>query len=412
MRKWVFILLHFFLFVYAGADTLYVSERSHLKSIKQAISSAKINDVIIIEKGIYNEGVININKSLHLIGKEQPVIHGENKHQLLTITADNVIVEGIHFKDVGISHINDLSAIQIVKSKNCIIRNNLLTNAFFGILVQYSAHCIIENNIIKGTARNEMNTANAIHLWYCKHVKISNNKAMGHRDGIYLEFVDSSIIKDNYIHKNIRYGLHFMFSNDNVYHNNTFKSNNAGVAVMFSKSIEMNLNTFIENRGTASYGLLLKDITDSEIQNNIFDNNTTGLYAEGSNRNFIHNNDFKNNGWAIRMLGSSYDNVIENNNFIQNNFDVSTNSKLNNNTFQYNYWSKYSGYDLDKNGLGDVPYRPVSLFSYIVGKSPDALILLRSNFIRLLNYVEIIAPVLTPDNLIDNYPLMKQVNYD
>jgi len=69
-----------------------------------------------------------------------------------------------------------------------------------------------------------------------------------------------------------------------------------------------------------------------------------------------------------------------------NSFDVSYNTKLNDNRFLGNYWSSYTGYDLDRDGIGDVPYRPVKLFSYIVGRTPETIILLRSLFIDILNF--------------------------
>ena len=95
---------------------------------------------------------------------------------------------------------------------------------------------------------------------------------------------------------------------------------------------------------------------------------------------------------------------------MHNSFDLSYNSRLNDNKFEANYWSEYTGYDLDKNGIGDVPHRPVKLFSYIVNKTPETLILLRSLFVDIINFSEKVSPVFTPDNLIDSKPLLRPVN--
>ena len=59
---------------------------------------------------------------------------------------------------------------------------------------------------------------------------------------------------------------------------------------------------------------------------------------------------------------------------------------MNDNKFDGNYWSSYSGYDLDKDQIGDVPYRPVKLFSYVVNRTPETIILLRSLFVDLINF--------------------------
>ena len=61
---------------------------------------------------------------------------------------------------------------------------------------------------------------------------------------------------------------------------------------MFSKKIKMYNNVFKENWGTASYGLLLKEINDAEIIGNTFEENTIGINIEGSNRILYKNNNF------------------------------------------------------------------------------------------------------------------------
>ena len=91
-----------------------------------------------------------------------------------------------------------------------------------------------------------------------------------------------------------------------------------------------------------------------------------------------------------------------------NSFDVSYHSKINDNVFQDNYWSGYTGYDLDKDGIGDVPYRPVKLFSYIVNKTPETIILMRSLFMDIIDFSEKVSPAFTPDNLLDMTPHLRR----
>ena len=140
---------------------------------------------------------------------------------------------------------------------------------------------------------------------------VENNKISGMRDGIYLEFASDSRIINNKSENNIRYGLHFMFSNNDEYHYNTFNHNGAGVAVMFSKFINMTHNKFYNNWGPSSYGILLKEIYDAKIIENIFQENTTGIYLEGSTRVTYERNNFIKNGWAVKVVGSSYSNVFK-----------------------------------------------------------------------------------------------------
>jgi nitrous oxidase accessory protein len=239
---------------------------------------------------------------------------------------------------------------------------------------------------------------------------ILNNQIEGHRDGIYFEFVTNSVIQNNQSIQNIRYGLHFMFSNNDIYVNNVFKENGAGVAVMFSNKVSMYHNHFDHNWGPSAYGLLLKEISDSHIIQNQFNQNSTAIHMEGTNRIEIKYNNFKSNGWAIRVQASCSDNSFHHNNFSGNTFDVATNGVTMLNHFDHNYWDKYEGYDLGKDGLGDVPYHPISMYSMVIEQNPTALMLLRSFMVYLLDRAEKAIPSLTPENLLDEHPLMKPLS--
>lgn len=171
----------------------------------------------------------------------------------------------------------------------------------------------------------------------------------------------------------------------------------------------MHHNIFSDNWGSSSYGILLKDISDSRIENNIFRENTVAIYMEGTSRILTKQNEFSSNGWALKMLANCNDNITEENNFTGNTFDVSTNGSLSLNIFQHNYWDKYEGYDINKDGIGDIPYHPVSMYSMIIEQNPYALMLLRSFTVQLLDKAEKAIPSLTPENLVDKSPLMKSL---
>lgn len=379
------------------------------QTIQKMIDAAQKHDTIMVKEGVYKEHDIIITKPITIIGKKNVVIDAEAKGYVFKVLADSVTIKNISAKNVGKSYTKDFAAIYISRSNHIIIENVTLTNVFFGLLIEKSKNIRVRNNYISSKATTEAGTGNGIHLWHCSNAEIEQNELHSLRDGIYFEFVKNSVVKNNHSHHNLRYGLHFMFSNNNEYLQNTFNNNGAGVAVMFSKYIKMTRNKFLKNWGTASYGLLLKEIYDAEITHNEFSENTIAINLEGATRINYVNNTFSNNGWALKVAGACYKNVFKKNNFLNNSFDVSYNSKLNDNSFKGNYWSSYTGYDLDKNGIGDVPYRPVKLFSYIVNKTPEAIILLRSLFVDIINFSEKVTPVFTPKNLVDDAPLMQKV---
>ncbi|WP_405332923.1 nitrous oxide reductase family maturation protein NosD [Psychroserpens sp.] len=410
--KSVFTFLFVIFMAYFGyASQFEVCTTCPVSKLQQAVDLAKNFDTIIVKKGTYKEHDILVNKPLTIIGRDYPIIDGESKGEIITIISDNVTVDGLFIINVGTSYTEDYAAVRVRKSKNFVIQNLVLEKLFFGIYIEKSNYGKVYHNKIIGDAIEEYNSGNGIQLWYSNHIEIEHNYVEHVRDGIYLEFSDDCLIKNNVSALNIRYGLHFMFSNDDTYQDNTFENNGAGVAVMFSKKIKMYNNTFKENWGTASYGMLLKEINDSEIIGNTFEENTIGINIEGSNRIIYKNNNFKNNGWAVKVKGACYTNTFIENNFLYNSFDIAYNSKINDNEFDRNYWSSYTGYDLDKNGVGDVPYRPVKLFSYIVNRTPETIILLRSMFIDIIDFSEKVSPVFTPDNLLDRNPLTKKIEW-
>lgn len=390
-----------------NAGVYEVCEGCPLSNIQEAINNAQEGDTVIVNGGVYREGNLIIQKRITFMGINGPVLDGEGKGEIVTILADHVVMRGFTVKNVGTSYIKDQAGIRIKNADHCTISGNKLYNTFFGIYLEKADDIIIEKNTIIGEAVQEMSSGNAIHLWSCKNAMIRNNVTRKHRDGIYLEFVDNSHVINNHSEGNLRYGLHFMFSNDDEYSGNIFRNNGAGVAVMFSRRISMFENRFEHNWGQASYGLLLKEILDAEIDHNVFKENTIGIYVEGSNRINYTYNELIGNGWAVKISGGCLDNVMEHNNFIGNSFDLSLNSAVNNNLIDGNYWSDYSGYDLDRNGVGDVPYFPVKLFSYVVNKTPEAMVLLRSFFVDIINFSEKVSPVFAPAKLADNSPAMQ-----
>lgn len=404
----VALILSSFISLYAK-DELIVYPNQNLGSV---VENLKEGSTLIIKAGTYKVDNIKITKSISIIGENFPIIEGNNKDEVFTITANNVTITGLVIKNAGVSFLQENAAIKLNEVSNCRIENNILKNNFFGIYLSKSFNCVIKNNKIEAYNQHETNSGNGIHLWYSKAITIEGNEIIGHRDGIYFEFVRHSLVINNISRKNLRYGLHFMFSDSCTYVKNLFENNGAGVAVMYTRYVTMKENIFIHNWGAASFGVLLKDLNDCLIEKNFFFKNTNGLYFEGCNRITVKENNFIENGWALKLMANSMNNFFLDNNFIANTFDVLTNSRNSFNQFSRNYWNRYSGYDLDKDGFGDVPYHPVNMFSVLVEKQIASMILIHSLFIELLNIAENIIPSLTPINLIDNKPRMRKLNYD
>ena len=405
----VFLMLLFVNSLFGWSKTIEVGKNKPIKTIKEGLNLAQNGDTILVHSQTYQEGNIEITKSIYLKGINYPVIDGDKKFEVLSVKANNVTIDGFRVQHSGYATLDDPGGIKVYESQFVNIINNHLYDNFFGIYIQYSSHCLIKNNRIVAFGKEEQEIGNGIHCWKSDSLQIIGNNISGHRDGIYFEFVTSSVIWRNISHTNIRYGLHFMFSNNDAYITNYFKNNGAGVAVMFTKKIVMYNNTFEENWGDASYGILLKEISDCEMVGNKFKFNTSAVYMDGTSRMYIAKNWFYANGWGLKIQANCMDNVLMQNNFTDNTFDVSTNGTLVLNTFKNNYWDKYKGYDLNKDGVGDVSYHPLSLFALLVENNQPVMLLFQSFFVNLLEQTEKILPSLTPDTFIDNEPLMRPI---
>ncbi|HEU4993611.1 MAG TPA: nitrous oxide reductase family maturation protein NosD [Gemmatimonadaceae bacterium] len=387
-----------------------VSPNGPVRSLSAAVRLVRSGGRIMVHPGTYREHGIVVDKPVEIVGHDYPTIDAEGAGQILTVVADDVTIRGLRLTHVGTSYVDDRAAIKVSDATGCIIDDNRVDDAFFGIYLANVTRCRISGNVVRGVPRDETSSGNGIHLWTSRDVDIERNQVSGHRDGIYFEFVHDTRIDGNLSEGNLRYGLHFMYSDGCRYTANTFRRNGSGVAVMFTKRVEMLGNTFENNWGPASYGLLLKEIGDSRLENNTFAGNTTGLLADGANRLIATHNKFLDNGWAVKLDASTLEARFTANDFLGNTFNVATNSREHTSSFSGNYWDDYAGYDLDHDGVGDVPFHPVRLFSLVVQQHPPAIALLRGAFVSLLDAAERALPSLTPETLVDSRPLMRRTS--
>lgn len=410
MRKRFLIFCYIFFNLALLSKNIDVCQNCKYKSIKEALQSSSKGDLIFVKSGLYKEGKIVVDKEVSILG-DNSIVDGLKQEHVFDVRANNVRIENLIIRHSGVSDRQEFAGIYGEDIQGCRFLGNTLESNTYGIYLAHAKNCLVKSNTLYGNAQDEVLGGNGIHLWYSGFIKIFDNTIQNHRDGLYFEFSSDIEIKDNISSNCMRYGMHFMFSHRNEFINNQFIRNPTGVAVMYSKNIKIIGNKFQDSNGLSSYGILLKDITDSMFSRNLFYNNTIGIYSDNSLRNTFRKNTIQKNGWAVHLLGNSDGNVFQENNFIDNIFDVSTNSRRNPNKFKNNYWSKYQGFDLDKDGQGDVPYRPVQLYSYLIQFYPVLLVLLKSPSIEILELAEKAFPIITPVKLVDENPNIKKFRF-
>lgn len=389
------------------ARVIHVAPGTAVATVGAALERAGRGDTIVVHAGLYREAGLRVTRPMQIIGEGAPVIDGGGASVFL-VSADSVGIAGLTIRNVAPSFTEDRAAIRVEGARGCSIRDNIIRDSFFAIYTARAEDCVIAGNVIVGTGKTETANGNAIHLYRSRGMVILRNEVRGHRDGIYLEFGRHATIRGNSSVGNTRYGLHFMYSDSCAYEGNTFRGNRAGVAVMYSRNVAMTRNIFAGATGAAAYGLLLKEITDSRLEQNTFTANTVALSLEGGERVLARRNHFVRNGWAVRLRADADGGSFEGNEFNGNAFDVVTNSRQAPTRFAGNFWDRYDGYDLDHDGLGDVPFRPVRLFGLVVEQHPDAILLLNSLLVNLLDLSERVAPILTPELPVDSTPLIRR----
>lgn len=401
--------------VSANSITHYVSPGGELNSISEAVRKAQKGDSIIVDGGSYKENLI-IDKEIKLIGKNIPRIVGDGEGTVIDVTVPNITIQGFHISGTGESLNREHSAIVLENSANSIIKDNIFEEVLFGIYLKNSPDCSLIDNTITGKDLPLTERGDGIRLWYSSGTLIRGNQIMKSRD-LVMWWSGDTLIEDNIVEDG-RYGLHYMYSNNNIFKNNIFRRNLVGGFLMYSKNIRFENNIFIQNQGVASgYGVGFKDLDNVTAVHNRFIDNRVGIYMDNTPTSYDIWNTIENNKIAFNDIGASFMPSIERNKIIKNSFidnteqvEVRGGGTLKGNTWfidnQGNYWSDYKGYDSDNDGIGDFPYVAESLFEDMMDRNSVLRVFIHSPVAQALDIASKAFPVFKPaPKLTDEYPL-------
>ncbi|MGB3365642.1 MAG: nitrous oxide reductase family maturation protein NosD, partial [Thermodesulfobacteriota bacterium] len=302
--------------------------------------------------------------------------------------------------------------------QNAIIEDNRLSDVLFGIYLKNSSGTLISNNVIVGKDLPIPVRGDGIRLWYSSDTKILNNTITGARD-LVMWWSGDTLIKGNKVEKG-RYGLHYMYSDNNVFEDNIFIENYVGGFLMYSNNIKFNYNIFASNQGPATgYGIGFKDLDDITSTKNLFIDNRVGIYMDNSPHSVDSWNTLEDNVIAFNDIGISFMPSIERNMIVSNSFidnaeqiEIRGGGTLSGNNWyaerKGNYWSDYVGYDDNNDGIGEIPYKSESLFESLIDKYPNLRVFVFSPVAQAIELASDAFPVIKPEpKVTDNYPLMK-----
>lgn len=357
---------------------LVVCSDCELTSIQDAMAQAVDGNRIEVRGGVHPGGLV-IDKSIELIGVDNPVIDGEGTGTVIAVKAPDVTVDGFIVRNSGSSHDKEDSGIT-VDAPRATIANNTLEEVLFGIYLRQAPGSVVLQNSVSSKDLEPGMRGDGIRVWYSDDVVIDGNTVMNGRDMI-LWYSNNALVQNNRFDHN-RYGMHLMFSDHATLQNNSLDGNTIGLYVMYSRDVAIVGNSLSNNAGATGGGLGLKDVDGARIEGNRFVNNQTGIQIDNSPRepniqNYIIGNVIAFNDIGVAMQPAVHNNTFIDNAFIDNNEHVSllARGQLKNITWaedgRGNYWSDYAGYDADGDGVGDLPYVSQQLFESLLSDYPE-----------------------------------------
>ncbi len=378
------------------------------ESISATLQEVDPGDIVRLTGTEYHENLV-IEVPITLVGVGMPVIRGGYRGNVLHILAPGTTVQGVHITEASPRLTKDMACI-LVEADSVTLRDNVISESLHGIYVKGGNRTSISGNRIEGRLDLiEEDRGNGIHLWNSHGNRIVDNEIFNVRDGIYFSFANTTEIERNYVH-HVRYGLHYMYSNDNSFVDNVFESNVAGAALMYSEDILFSRNTFARCRGYRAYGILLQSMSRVVAASNLVLDNSRGIFFNNSDTNVFVDNDVVDNDLAIQLNGGCDANRFSGNNFLDNLsellLDVSDRETQWADENGGNHWSRYRGYDLDGDGIGDVPFGIQNVFQILESRVPEVRFYLLSPAAEVLRAAERALPILSLGDVEDPRPLM------
>ena len=378
----------------------------HASPLQALVDRAQPGDRVVVPAGTY-DGDLLIDRPITLSGVGRPTLRGSGTGSVVRVRAAGVIIEGFDIDGRGKGDLGrDTSGIHVAAPR-ATIRDCRIRQALFGIYLREADDAVVENNTvagIPGRAPGEMGSG--IHVWNSQRFRLVGNTIVGTRDGFYIQSSSHGLVRGNRA-SDLRYGLHYMFSDDNVFEDNVFANGAAGAALMYSHRLTFRRNQFVRNRGFASVGLLLKACDDVVAEDNLIADNARGIFLEGSYRNQFRRNIVAMSDMALVIYDSSGANIFEGNSFVGNLTPLSLSGKRTDTRFDGNYWSDHGDPDLDGDGVSDRPYRLSNVFDHLRGNLTAADLFSRSAAAVALGAAERAFPVLDPIPVIDAQPLAR-----
>jgi len=400
-----------------SGDVLVVSPNGPYRTIAAALAAAPEGATIEVRGGVY-PGPLVIDKRVTLVGvgDPPPVIDGGGRGTVVHIRAAGVRLRGFVVRNSGDDLEREETGV-LITAPDVLVEDNHLVDVLFGIELKNAPRSIVRRNLVRGKALPVARRGDGIKLWYSEGVLLEGNRVEAARD-VVLWFSPNTTLRGNTI-RDGRYGVHTMYLDSGRIEGNLLADNAVGAFLMYSRGLEFIGNTVTRSRGPSGYGFGLKDVDGVVARDNLIVNNHVGIYLDNSPVSLDAQGLFEGNLIAFNDVGITLLPMVQRNTFSGNTFwenveqvHIQGGGQLRGNLWAVagrgNFWSDYTGYDADGDGIGDLPYRAERLFEDLMARQPTLRIYLMSPAALALDLAARAFPVVKPaPKLVDPSPLMR-----
>lgn len=319
-------------------------------------------------------GNFEIRRRVSLRGTGQSVLDGQGSGTVLTIKADGVSVENLTLAHSGRSNTREDAGVK-ASGKRIRLEQLRTEDTLFGLELSECTHCLVRGVHVAGTS-GDLLRGDGIRLWEAHDSVVRDSLVENARDVVI--WYSRRVTLENVIVKKSRYGAHFMYAHDSFSKNCRLLENEVGIFVMYSNRVHAQGNVLAGARGAAGMGFGFKESETVHLENNWIVANTTGIYLDNTPRSpheevVFERNLLALNDVALRTHGSNRsirfaDNELSGNGAVG---EVDGGGDMLGLSFVGNYWSDYAGYDLNRDGVGDVAYEVKRLSGELTDSHPS-----------------------------------------
>lgn len=382
-------------------------------ALTRAVSEAAPGDVLLLSSGHYL-GPVTIRKPLTIDGKGAAVVDGNGEGSVITVEAPDVQLRGLEIVNSGSSHEGIDSGVKLTKTATrAQVTGNRILGNLYGVDIHGAKDSRVDNNVIVGRRDHRMNDrGNGIYVWNAPGARVEGNSIRYGRDGIFSNASRKNVFNNNTF-RDLRFAVHYMYTNDSEVVGNISLGNHLGYALMFSNKITVRDNLSLGDR---EHGLMLNYANNADVIGNLVRGGAEKCtFIYNAHKNLIAGNRFESCGIGVHFTAGSERNALTGNAFIGNQTQV---KYVGSRHVEWsldgrgNYWSDHPAFDLDGDGIADSPFRPNDLMDHILWSQPAAALLTGSPAVQLIRWSQSNFPATLPGGVLDSHPMTRPVEID